>query len=264
MKDDHNDEDDLDDDDDEDEEVDDDDDDVNIHVSFKDTSLELDDEEDEDDEDDTEDIDNDELLLNVDANRDGGAASASETCPPSDSILKKDASRSSSGSGKSVKGSVTFAMDVLQDVDDYDEERDQQQQQRTTTQLLDKISRLQKSLREAQIKCETERQRSKKKGKNLVKLAKELKKRQHQKERDADRLEEVRVHMQCVICTLVWRYPHGDGCNDAGAGSYFSSLTILFTYGSTGSVKSFHGRCPNSWRKRKSIWSIIGYSHRKN
>lgn len=87
---------------------------------------------------------------------------------------------------------VTFAMD--------EEEEDNQQdrlsdQQRSRVELLSKISSLTKALREAERKYFTERERSKKKGKSLVKLAKELKKRSAQKELDADRLEEVRSDM---------------------------------------------------------------------
>ena len=69
-------------------------------------------------------------------------------------------------------------------------------QQRSRVDLLSKIARLNDSLREAEKKLETEKDKRKKKEKSLMKLAKELKKRTSQKDKDADRLEEVRY---CVV-----------------------------------------------------------------
>jgi NADH dehydrogenase/NADH:ubiquinone oxidoreductase subunit G len=64
---------------------------------------------------------------------------------------------------------------------------------RTRQELLHKIARLTIMLKEAEELNMTEKDKRKKKEKNLMKLAKELKKRNAQKEYDNERMEEVRL-----------------------------------------------------------------------
>jgi hypothetical protein len=70
---------------------------------------------------------------------------------------------------------------------------------RSRQELLAKIARLTDLLKDAENQITMERDKRKKKEKNLMKLAKELKKRNQQKENDMDRLEEVRT------CGCFWR-----------------------------------------------------------
>eukprot|EP00529_Nitzschia_sp_RCC80_P022324 CAMPEP_0113465236 /NCGR_PEP_ID=MMETSP0014_2-20120614/13632_1 /TAXON_ID=2857 /ORGANISM="Nitzschia sp." /LENGTH=486 /DNA_ID=CAMNT_0000357381 /DNA_START=117 /DNA_END=1577 /DNA_ORIENTATION=- /assembly_acc=CAM_ASM_000159 len=164
---------------DDDDDDDDDEDDEDIQVNFNNTSLEL--------ELDTSQDDSVDALLNFQPslmeNRRGVGAEGSTPTSVSYNQHHHQQQRSSV---------VKFAMDVHHDGEEQHEWiSDQQQQHQSKVELLEKISRLQRQLQTAEQKYETERQRSKKKSKNLVKLAKELKKRSVQKQRDADRLEEL-------------------------------------------------------------------------
>ena len=92
--------------------------------------------------------------------------------------------RNSSFNNKTVK----FAMD------EAELEDEQLDNTRSRQDLLDKISRLNQMLKDAEEQISVEREKRKKKEKNLIKLAKELKKRNAQKEVDMARMEEVSVH----------------------------------------------------------------------
>ena len=67
-------------------------------------------------------------------------------------------------------------------------------QERSRQQLLSKIARLTETLSDAQQQVQEEKDKRKKKEKSLLKLAKELKKRNLVREKEEDRLEEVRYH----------------------------------------------------------------------
>jgi hypothetical protein len=110
----------------------------------------------------------------------------------------------------SMNKTVKFAMDEeeLEDAE-LDAERSRQD-------LLTKIARLTDMLKEAEEQMTTEKDKRKKKEKNLLKLAKELKKRNIQREADKDRMEEVRlwsislgVMVTCQILTLLLLHPVG-------------------------------------------------------
>ena len=64
-------------------------------------------------------------------------------------------------------------------------------QERSRQELLSKIARLTGTLNDAQMQVQAERDKRKKKEKALLKLAKELKKRNLAREKEEDRLEEV-------------------------------------------------------------------------
>jgi septal ring factor EnvC (AmiA/AmiB activator) len=87
---------------------------------------------------------------------------------------------------------VKFAEDEAQK---HDAERDQE---RSRQELLSKIARLTESFSEAQQQIKDEKDKRKKKEKSLLKLAKELKKRNLAREKDEDRLEEV-CRGKCVV-----------------------------------------------------------------
>ena len=81
---------------------------------------------------------------------------------------------------------VKFAEDEAEKQDaELDQERSRQE-------LLSKIARLTDILSEAQQQVQAEKDKRKKKEKSLLKLAKELKKRNLVREKEEDRLEEVR------------------------------------------------------------------------
>jgi len=81
---------------------------------------------------------------------------------------------------------------VVKFADDEAEKHDaQRDQERSRQELLTKIARLTDILNDAQDQIQTERNKRKKKEKSLLKLAKELKKRNSVREQEADRLEEL-------------------------------------------------------------------------
>lgn len=80
---------------------------------------------------------------------------------------------------------VKFADD---EADKFDAQLDKD---RSREELLSKITRLTSNLNDLQKQVQFERDKRKKKEKSLLKLAKELKKRNVIKERDEDRFEEV-------------------------------------------------------------------------
>lgn len=80
---------------------------------------------------------------------------------------------------------VKFAED---EAEKYDAQQDQE---RSRQELLSKIGRLTDILNEAQAQIKVEKDKRKKKEKSLVKLAKELKKRNLVREKEEDRIEEL-------------------------------------------------------------------------
>ena len=97
------------------------------------------------------------------------------------------------------KNKVVKFADV--EAEKYDARRDKE---RSRQELLSKIARLTDTLNDNQNQIRTEREKRKKKEKSLLKLAKELKKRNLQKEKDEDRMEEVRMPGIHVICHVVF------------------------------------------------------------
>lgn len=127
-----------------------------------------------DDDQDQEYEDDDEFMeqVNVYLNAREGPSSEDQAL---ESILKK------SPSVKTVK----FAMDDAI----FDPQLDKS---KSTQELLSKVSRLTEMVQEAEEIATLERDKRKKKEKSLLKLAKELKKRNTQKEMDNEKMEEVR------------------------------------------------------------------------
>ena len=76
--------------------------------------------------------------------------------------------------------------------DEAEKQDAQLDQERSRQELLSKIARLTDILNEAQQQVQAEKDKRKKKEKSLLKLAKELKKRNLVREKEEDRLEEVR------------------------------------------------------------------------
>lgn len=129
-----------------------------------------------------------------------------------------------SGSEKTVK----FADEIH---DETDALRDKD---RTRKELLAKIARLTDMLKDAEKAIEVEKEKRKKKEKNLLKLAKELKKRNQKRESDLERMEEVRhVSAGCKFLREVYLFPD----------------TTFFC-------------C--SWRKRNATWNITGSLRKRN
>jgi hypothetical protein len=127
--------------------------------------------EDDDDDDDDNFMEQVNVYLNA---REGSPSSEDQTL---EGILKKN----------SFRKTVKFAMDDdIFDPGSSDEAKSQQE-------LLSKISKLTGMLREAEEQSALERDRRKKKEKSLLKLAKELKKRNAQQETDEEKMEEVRT-----------------------------------------------------------------------
>ena len=91
---------------------------------------------------------------------------------------------------------VKFAQD---EAEKFDAQRDKE---RSRQELLSKIARLTDTLTDAQKQIQTEKDKRKKKEKSLLKLAKELKKRNIVREKEEDRLEEV-CRGKCVIERLL-------------------------------------------------------------
>jgi hypothetical protein len=76
---------------------------------------------------------------------------------------------------------------------------DKQDSGKTHTELLNKIQRLTKELKQAEIDVSGEKAIRKKKEKTLMKLAKELKKRNEQRDEDVERLGEVSGMSVCDL-----------------------------------------------------------------
>ncbi len=129
------------------------------------------------------------------------------------------------GPGKVVK----FAVDVAE------QEEADRDKGRSRKELLTKIARLTDMLKDAEKAAEVEKEKRKKKERNILKLAKELKKRNQKRDSDLERLEEVRD-----LRTKV---------NSASVEIYWTShLTCACAH------------LPRySWTKRNDIWSIIGF-----
>jgi NADH dehydrogenase/NADH:ubiquinone oxidoreductase subunit G len=102
-------------------------------------------------------------------------------------------SRDSTTSVGILGGNASFSKVVKFAVDEEELEDAAKDTDRTRQELLHKISRLTVLLKEAEEQNMIERDKRKKKEKNLMKLAKELKKRNAQKEYDMERMEEVRL-----------------------------------------------------------------------
>ncbi len=83
--------------------------------------------------------------------------------------------------------------------DEAEKEDAQLDQERSRQELLSKIARLTDILNEAQQQVQAEKDKRKKKEKSLLKLAKELKKRNLVREKEEDRLEEV-----CPVCERLY------------------------------------------------------------
>ena len=87
---------------------------------------------------------------------------------------------------------------VVKFADDEAEKNDaRRDKERSRQELLSKIARLTETLNDTQKQIQTEKDKRKKKEKSLLKLAKELKKRNLQKEKDEDRMGKVRI---CMLC----------------------------------------------------------------
>ena len=84
----------------------------------------------------------------------------------------------------SINKVVKFAID--------EDEKEDANVERSRQDLQDKINKLTEMLREAEQQISEEKDKRKKKEKNLMKLAKELKKRNTQREKDLEKMEEVR------------------------------------------------------------------------
>jgi septal ring factor EnvC (AmiA/AmiB activator) len=91
---------------------------------------------------------------------------------------------------------VKFAQD---EAEKYDAQRDKE---RSRQELLSKIARLTDTLTDAQKQIQIEKDKRKKKEKSLLKLAKELKKRNVVREKEEDRLEEV-CRGKCIVERLI-------------------------------------------------------------
>jgi hypothetical protein len=83
---------------------------------------------------------------------------------------------------------------IVKFVDDEEKKMDaERDKERSRQELLSKIVRLTDLLMVAEKQLLTEKEKRKKKEKTLMKLAKELKRRMSQKDKDSDRIEEVRT-----------------------------------------------------------------------
>ncbi len=106
---------------------------------------------------------------------------------------------------------------VVKFVDDEEKKMDDQRDKdRSRLELLSKIARLTDLLAVAEKQLSMEKEKRKKKEKTLMKLAKELKRRMSQKDKDTDRLEEVRTYsvfrlfsgrLTCEPCVTNSRLP---------------------------------------------------------
>ena len=90
-----------------------------------------------------------------------------------------------------LKRTSSFNKSVKFEIDEAEREDARLDAERSRQELLSKIARLTDMLKEAENQISLERDKRKKKEKNLMKLAKELKKRNLQKEKDMDKMEEV-------------------------------------------------------------------------
>lgn len=83
---------------------------------------------------------------------------------------------------------------VVKFADDVAEQQDAKRDHgKSRSELLTKIARLTDVLKDAEMAVDVEKEKRKKKEKNLLKLAKELKKRNQKREGDIERMEEVRL-----------------------------------------------------------------------
>jgi hypothetical protein len=122
-----------------------------------------------------------------------------------ESIIEEDGDDDDDGDGDGINNNnVTFTPSkttgrVVKFADDEAEKRDaRRDKDRSRQELLSKIARLTDQLKDVQSQVEVEKDKRKKKEKSLLKLAKELRKRNTQKGRDTDRMEEV-----CCLCLLL-------------------------------------------------------------
>jgi hypothetical protein len=91
-----------------------------------------------------------------------------------------------------LRNGSSFSKVVKFEMDEDEKEDARLDVERSRQELLSRIQRLTEMLKNAEEMVQAERDKRKKKDKNLMKLAKELKKRNSQKETDMDRMEEVR------------------------------------------------------------------------
>jgi hypothetical protein len=127
---------------------------------------------------------------------------------------------------------------VVKFADDVAEQRDaRRDQERNRKELLSKIARLTDMLKDAEKAVDVEKEKRRKKEKNLLKLAKELKRRNQKRETDMERIEEV-------------------GGNIRGW-----SLDVHFFVTFFFSNRLLHGI---SWKKRSFTWSTIGFLLKKS
>lgn len=99
-------------------------------------------------------------------------------------ILRRNSTKSLNDSSNKA---VSFATDQTAAHDAWKDANE-----RSKSELLGKIQNLQEQLLEAQSLAALEKEKRKKKEKTLIKLAKELKKRNVQREQGLERMEEVR------------------------------------------------------------------------
>ena len=97
-------------------------------------------------------------------------------------------------------GGILRKEKVVKFADDEAEKLDARRDKaRNRQELLSKIARLTDQLKDTEKQLSVEKEKRKKKEKNLVKLAKELKKRNQKRENDLERIEEVRRCFEKLI-----------------------------------------------------------------
>ncbi len=142
-------------------------------MSFEDSKIEDSTMRDDEEDDYDDDYDDDEFMANVNV-----YLNTREESPSNNKVLEGILRRSSSVRTKTVKFEDEFN-DLQSDTS------------RSRQELLDQISRMTDMLRDAEAQVSLEREKRRKKDKYLLKLAKELKKRNAQQEVDKVRMEEV-------------------------------------------------------------------------
>lgn len=119
-----------------------------------------------------------------------------------ESIIEEDEDDDDDGDGINNNVMLTPSKTtgrVVKFADDEAEKRDaRRDKDRSRQELLSKIARLTDHLKDVQSQVKVEKDKRKKKERSLLKLAKELRKRNTQKESDTDRMEEV-----CCLCHLL-------------------------------------------------------------
>lgn len=94
-----------------------------------------------------------------------------------------------------VSGTATGREKAVKFAEDIAEQREAHlDKERSRKELLTKINRLTDTLKDAEKALEVEREKRKKKERNLLKLAKELKKRNQKRDSDLERMEEVSLN----------------------------------------------------------------------